>query len=97
MESGVTDTSNRALPENICSSSGSRTGSDVEIISEVGALSNSDEGENEDVDISFSSIGETVSPVAPQGKGTNYYYIQSSVNWHAQYYDCTIITPFCYR
>ena len=70
MESDVTNTSTRALPENIDSSSGSRTGSDVEMMSEVGALSNSDEGESEDVDISFSSIGEPVSPVASQGKGT---------------------------
>lgn len=67
MENDVPNTSARALPENIDSSSGSRTGSDVEMMSEVGALSNLDEGEGEDIDISFSSIGEPVSPIASQG------------------------------
>ena len=52
MESDVTNISTRALPVNI-DSSGSRTGSDVEMMSEVGTLSNTDEGESVDVDISF--------------------------------------------
>lgn len=69
MECNVPHTSTHSLAENINSSSGSRTNSDVEDVSdEIGSLSNSNGGEGEDIDISFSSLGEPVSPDASRGK-----------------------------
>ena len=55
MECNIPHTNAHLLAENINSSSGSRTNSDVEDVSdEIGSLSNSNGDEGEDIDISFS-------------------------------------------
>lgn len=85
MECNVPDKISHALPENINSSSGSRSSSDVQDMSdEVGSLPNSDWGEDDDIDISFSSLGEPVSPDASQNK---LYVYNNTAIYHPTLHD----------
>ena len=61
MESIIPNSSSHALPEKIDTSSGSQSTSDVDDMSEV-----SEDDQGEDVDISFASSCEPVSPETSQ-------------------------------